>query len=43
MPPKLFDVTWKQVRYSGDIVYRGYYAALIFRGDHFEPGVTWGT
>lgn len=37
--PVLTEVTWSPVGYQENNLHRGYYAALIFKGDNFVPGV----
>ncbi|WP_323830488.1 SIR2 family protein [Pseudomonas sichuanensis] len=39
--PALTEVTWSPVAYQENNLHRGYYAALIFKGDNFVPGVVW--
>nr|WP_256262147.1 SIR2 family protein [Pseudomonas costantinii] len=39
--PVLTEVTWSPVGYQENNLHRGYYAALIFKGDNFVPGVVW--
>ncbi|WP_158593106.1 SIR2 family protein [Pseudomonas sp. 91RF] len=39
--PVLSEVTWSQVAYQENNLHRGYYAALIFKGNNFVPGVVW--
>lgn len=39
--PVLTEVTWSPVGYQENSLHRGYYAALIFTGDNFVPGVVW--
>jgi len=39
--PVLLKVTWSKVSYSENNLHRGYYAAIIFSGSGFVPGVTW--
>jgi hypothetical protein len=37
--PVLTEVTWSPVGYQENNLHRGYYAALILKGDNFVPGV----
>ncbi|WP_010490794.1 SIR2 family protein [Pseudomonas sp. S9] len=39
--PVLTEVTWSPVSYQENNLHRGYYAALIFKGENFVPGVVW--
>jgi hypothetical protein len=39
--PVLTDVTWSPVGYQENGLHRGYYAALVFKGDNFVPGVVY--
>lgn len=39
--PVLTEVTWSPVGYQENGLHRGYYAALIFKGDNFVPGVVY--
>ncbi len=39
--PVLTEVTWSPVSYQENNLHRGYYAALIFKGDNFVPGVVY--
>lgn len=39
--PVLTEVTWSPVGYQENGLHRGYYAALIFKGDNFVPGAVY--
>ena len=39
--PLLTEVTWSSVSYQENSLHRGYYAALIFKGENFVPGAVY--